>query len=286
MANMTFGELFQLYYRRHVQVKNRCPENAHYFYKAHGPRWGAVLIEEITMHQVQEWVDELGEESQSSATRAVNMLSAVINWGRRRGYCTGDNPCRGVERFTIRSRERFLLPAELQAFKAALEQEAPLLRDFYWMCLLTGARRGNILSMKWSEIDSDLRIWQFVTKNGETQVLPLNSASLAILDRRQSGEGSPWVFPSPKKLNCHFVEPKRSWGRVLKRAKLNNLRIHDLRRTVGSYLAIHGASLILIGEVLGHKDQRSTAIYARLHLEPVRKALETTQQLFTAQSGA
>ena len=274
---MTFGELFQRYYERHVLTRTRCPENAKYFFTAHGERWKDVPLSDIKREHIQDWCDELGVKSKSSATRAVNMMSATINWGIRRGLCSIENPCRGVEKFQVRSRERFLLPDEFERFKAALEGESPILRDFFWMCLLTGARRGRVQAMQWEEIDTTLAMWRIPKdKNGDSQHIPLSPAALAILQRRKSESRSSWVFPS-ERSDGHLVEPKRAWKRITKRANISDLRIHDLRRTVGSYMAIRGESPYVIGRALGHKDQRSTAVYARLNLEPIRKAFEQIQ---------
>ncbi|MBX9692649.1 MAG: site-specific integrase, partial [Cyanobacteria bacterium] len=281
-ATITFGELFELYYERHVKTRTRDPENAYYFYKVHGDRWGGMPVSAITRMDVQNWVDELGTASKSSATRAVNMLNAVISWGIKRGYVNGENPCKGVERFTIKARERFLYPAERPRLIAALEDETPIFRDFFHILLLTGARRGNVLSMRWEDIDFDLKIWSFLSKNGDTQVLPLTPESLFILERRREvAAGSEYVFPG-RNGRSHLKEPKRAWKRVLKRAGLENVRIHDLRRTFASYLAIQGESQYIIGRALGHKDQRSTAVYARLNLRPVREAMEKLNRTWLA----
>lgn len=275
---MKFGDLFRLYYERHAKTRTRCPENAFYFYKVHGPRWESVPVAEITRFALQDWVDELGLKSRSSATRAINMMSAILNWGIRRGYVPGPNPCVGVERFSVRARERFLMPEELVRFRLALDAQPARVRDFFYMCLLTGARRGNVQSMRWDELDLDLAIWQFDTKNGDRQCLPLCSGALAILSRRKEAnkDGSPWVFPG-RRPGSHLIEPKRAWRTILRRAGIENLRIHDLRRTLGSYMAISGESQYVIGKTLGHRDQRSTAVYARLNLEPVRRALDNVQ---------
>ncbi|MDR0680067.1 MAG: tyrosine-type recombinase/integrase [Puniceicoccales bacterium] len=71
----------------------------------------------------------------------------------------------------------------------------------------------------------------------------------------------------------HTEDPKAAWGRILKRAGLENLRIHDLRRTMASYQAIMGSSLAIIGRSLGHKSPQCTAIYARLSNAPVRASM-------------
>lgn len=279
---MKFKELFSLYYERHAMVKNRCPQNTHYFFKAHGQRWGHLEVEEITRFDIQDWVDELGVSSRSAANRAVHMLSAVLNWGIRRGYIPGPNPCQGVEKFKIRDRDRFLMPEEFKRFRASLEQESQLYKDFFWMCLLTGARRGNVMSMRWDELDLELALWRFDSKNDEVCNLPLNTGALAILDRRSKTTSGPWVFPG-RAQGKHLKEARRPWARILKRAGINNLRIHDLRRTLGSYLTINGENLAVVQKALGHKDQRSTAVYARLPLKSVRDAVEKVQFSFMSQ---
>ena len=278
MANsaITFGELFKLYYELHTKERTRAPENTRYFFSAHGDKWKNRQVCRITSFEIQEWVDQLGQKSKSSANRAVHMMSAVINWGIRRGYVTCPNPCKRVEKFKDKSRDRFLLPQELTRFFEALEKEPPLYRDFYSLGLLTGARRGNLLSMRWSDIDLDLAIWNIpVTKNGDSQTIPLSSDAIEILRTRfdEQVPRSKFVFPG-KGGRGHIAWVRRSWKRILERAEIDNLRIHDLRRTLASYMAIQGESSYVSGRMLGHKDQRSTAIYARLNLGPVREAMQ------------
>jgi integrase len=274
---ITFGELFSLYFERHVLTRTKnSRNNAHYFFKIHGPRWKDIQVHKIIRRDVQAWVDELGAKSSSSATRAVNMLSAIINWGMKRDLIPAmQNPCQGVERFYIASRERFLALDEICRLKAAFTHEPDLLRDFFWICLLTGARKDNVLTMGWAEIDFQLATWSIPAekfKNGSSHTVPLPPQAVDILRQRYLSRcDSPWVFPSKGKTG-HLADPKRPWRRVLKRAQIANCRIHDLRRTVGSWMAINGASQFTIAKMLGHRDLRSTAVYARLDLDAVRAA--------------
>jgi integrase len=87
---------------------------------------------------------------------------------------------------------------------------------------------------------------------------------------------NPFVFPG--RPNSHLVCVSKAWARIRNRAKLPDVRIHDLRRTVGSWLAGSGASLPLIGKVLNHSQTSTTAIYAWLDIEPVKVALEANAQ--------
>ncbi len=97
---------------------------------------------------------------------------------------------------------------------------------------------------------------------------------LAVLQtRREAANGSPWVFPSHGATG-HLVEPKKAWRRVIDRAGLVDVRPHDLRRSLGSWMAMTGAGLPMVGKMLGHTQPVTTAIYARLAVDPVREAAE------------
>lgn len=282
---MRFSDLYQKYYERHALVKLKQPANVRYWWSAYRERWADIEVEHITQIDVQDWVDELATKSPSAAARAVNQMAAIINWGIRRKQIHIVNPCQGVERPRLQPRDRFLSPSELEALKAALAKEPQIYQDFFWLCLLTGARRGNVLAMEWSEIDTTLATWRIPPrkfKNGQAHTIALTAPALAILERRLTLShkcSSLFVFPSAK-THSHLREPKRAWARIVRRAGLADLRIHDLRRTLGSYLAISGESQYTIGKALGHLDFRSTAIYARMNLDPVRKALEVAHGKF------
>src|SRR5262249_31447072 len=107
----------------------------------------------------------------------------------------------------------------------------------------------------------------------------------------ESESPSPYVFPrqasvrKPDRNNGHVVELKHAWKRILKRAGLDGLWIHDLRRTLGSWQAATGASLAIIGKTLAHKNVSTTAIYARLNLDPVRGAMETATNAILVAAG-
>ena len=111
--------------------------------------------------------------------------------------------------------------------------------------------------------------------NGESHLVPLLPQALDILTGRQSRavRGAGWVFPSATSQSGHLEGVQRVWERLLKDAGLQNLRIHDLRRTLGSWLAITGANNFTIGKTLGHKTQQATAVYARLNTKAVRDSV-------------
>jgi integrase len=103
--------------------------------------------------------------------------------------------------------------------------------------------------------------------------------ALAVLREREISDDKDdtWVFPGAGKTG-HMVEPKKAWRRILQRANIQNMRIHDLRRSLGSWQAATGANLSIIGKTLNHKQVSTTAIYARLNIDPVRESMNTATE--------
>jgi len=130
--------------------------------------------------------------------------------------------------------------------------------------------------MAWRDLDLERGIWLLpgeVMKNGLPVAIVLPPPAVVVLEaRKPHTNGSPWVFPGDTATG-HVMDPRKSWARVVKRAGIDNLRPHDLRRSLGSWQAIAGASLQIIGASLGHKDPKATAVYARLQLDPVRASV-------------
>ena len=192
------------------------------------------------------------------------------------GY-EGVNPCRGVKRFREEKRDRFLLPDEMGRFFTALSAEPDdTLRDFFWIALLSGARRGNGQSMRWDEMDlsrGDWRVPGDKSKNREGMLVHLPPQAVEILNRRLAERDGEYVFGSYGATG-HLVEPKASWARIRTAARLPGLRMHDLRRMLASWQAITGTSLHVIGKSLGHRDPSATAIYARLTRAPVSESVD------------
>lgn len=146
------------------------------------------------------------------------------------------------------------------------------------MLLATGARKSNVLAIRWKDINLNQAIWRVPdTKNGEPYQIALTSTALEIFESRHAFEKTEWVFSAPSKSG-YLEEPKKAWVALLEKANIENLRINDLRRTFGSFKAAQGASLQLIGKALRLKSQDATLIYARLNLDPVRLAVNAASE--------
>lgn len=241
--------------------------------------WRNKKVSTISKSEVQLRVNEIGSSrGLHTANRAYDDLRASLSWAVKYGHLAGDNPCSGIVKFKTRSRERFIRPEEFDVFIEGLKKEKNSdFRDYVYLSLFTGARQGNVLSMHWKDIDFDLALWHIpLTKNKESQTIPLTPLALQVLQERFEKSQSEWVFPSSSKTG-HLMEPKKAWAKFLRTTGLKDLRMHDLRRTLGSYMAMNNQSLQIIGKVLGHRSPAATQIYSRLAHDPLRKAMELAQ---------
>lgn len=280
-AEATLDDLFQHYMKTHAKVykRERSWEDDEKQYERYLTGWKTRRLRSIERADIKALHAKVGRENGPyAANRLLAMLSKVFNVAADIGYDQG-NPCHGVKKFREESRERYLTPDELPRFIEALNAEPnDLLRDFFWTCLLTGARRGNVQAMTWAQVNLDGETWTIPArraKGGYAITVPLSEPAVAILRRRRThADEGEYVFPSYGKSG-HLSEPKAAWKALLKRANIADLRIHDLRRTLGSWQAATGASLPIIGKTLGHRNVATTAIYARLNLDPVRTAVDT-----------
>jgi integrase len=197
------------------------------------------------------------------------------------------NPTKGIKKHKEKSRDRYILAEERDRFfQAVAEENNTLMRYFILVALYTGARKRNVLSMKWKNISFENKTCYIPeTKNGESQTIVLGEEVMKVLEEMVKTTKGEWVFPSEKSASGHMVEPRKAMARVCKRAGMENFKIHDLRRTRGSWMAITGASQYVIGKALNHKSPRSTAIYARLSLDPVRESIEKADRAFVNKAG-
>ena len=221
-----------------------------------------------------------GEAMTTVANRTVTLLSSLFDHASGRGYYGGENPAAGITRFPEDERDRWVEGREMPKLLAAIAAEPNIdIRDFVLLALLTGQRKSNVLSMRWEELDlahPDGARWTIPaskTKARKKQTVPLAEQAVAII-RSRSPAPNGYVFASSASKSGHLIYPDSGWQRTVTRAGLKDLRLHDLRRTLGSWQARLGASLLVIGKSLGHTDSRSTQIYARVDQDPVRQSVE------------
>ncbi len=308
-AESTFKELFADYLDRHAKHKSRT-------WKKDEGRYNCYLAKPLDQKRLSQITradiaaihagitrqpkskkkDKDGKpklKSGATANRILELTSAVFNWGIMSGLCE-NNPAKGIKKNSVRSRDRFLQKDELPRFFKALNRESnTAIRDYVLLSLLTGARRANVLAMRWDEISFERREWRIPrTKNDDPQTVMLVDEVIQVLNERKAAlqalnerkdvikvlsgckdNDSDFVFPGEGDTG-HLVEPKKGWIRILRDAGIDNLRLHDLRRTLGSWQARTGASLVIIGKSLNHKSLVATQVYSRLDTDPVRQSVE------------
>lgn len=285
---ITLGQLFTEYLDKYAidHTKTwKVMEECFYRYLS---EWKNTPVGTIKKGDVQLLINKLGKErGKTTANRTLELLRAIINKGKEWSLVTGDNPAAGIAKYKLKPRERFIHLEELPRLAAAIEAEPKEeIRDYVMLSLYTGARKSNVLSMKWQDVDLATATWTIPdTKNDSSQTILLTEVELKILRRRQQKRkrqedpGYPFVFPGAG-VSGHLEDPKKGWQRILKRAQIDNLNLHDLRRSLGSYMAMSGASLSVIGNALNHKDVSTTRrVYAHSAHEAERKAREVAHQM-------
>jgi integrase len=283
---LTLNDLLEDYVSKRLRARARRPdravEAARSLFK-HISQWSDRRLTMISKQDIRLLHAKIGSTHKTRANRVVQFLRTLFNWALREELWKGENPARMISLYPESRRERFLLPAEAPLFFRALAREPNVdLRHFVVLSLFTGARRSDVLSMRWEHIDVKHGVWRVpMPKSGVPYNVPLVDEAIEILRDRERLYGGEWVFPSTGKTG-HLTNVKRSWRTLLKRSKLKGLRIHDLRRTLGSWQAGAGVSLPIIGKTLGHQSGVATEIYARLHLDPVREAVRIATQSMLA----
>ncbi len=287
-ASLTFMELVDDYIQRHLLSHAKRPEKAEkgvrWCVDAYLAAWKTKKLAAISRHDVTSLHADLSaERGNTTANRVVQLLRALFNHAIDTDAFTGINPAVRIKMNHEEPRQRFLDGNELRGLFAALRDEPSKdLVDFVNLSLWTGARRGDVLSLRWQDVSLDDNCWRIPDpKSRVPYTVPLTPEAIAILKSRRNE--SVWVFPGVGKTG-HLVDLKRPWKVLLERAAIANLRQHDLRRTLGSWQAAQGTSLQIIGKSLGHSSVQATQVYARLNLDPVRASVTAATKAMIAAS--
>jgi integrase len=271
-GELILEELFHEYLERYAKKQKKSWADDEAIFRRYLTPIKRRRLSAITPRLVQERHDTVTKTAPVQANRMLALMSKMFSWasGNSIGLYKGTNPAVGIERNPEKSRERFILPHELDLFFNSLDQINETARDYILTALYTGQRSGNVKAMRWEQLDLTNAVWRIpVTKNGESQTIPLLPEVTGILERRHAAAVGPYVFPGRN----HITSIKRAWEKLKRITGLDDLRIHDLRRTMGSWQAMSGVPTHTIGKTLGHKSPTATAIYARLELTSVQNAM-------------
>jgi integrase len=268
-----------MYLEKHAKVRKKSWKNDRNQIKCYLSDWGKKKLSEIERKDVVNLHFKVGKESgHYAANRVIALLRKIFNLAESWDLSKTGNPATKIEFFRESKRDRFVRPDELPRLMEALKQEPNFyIRGAFFTMLMTGQRKMEVLSMAWADVDLNQGIWRIPeTKTGEPHYVPLPEPVRELLKNIPMTHENPFIFCGRGKN--HLMNIEKSWKKICKRAELPGLRIHDLRRTTGSWLAGAGASLPLIGRVLHHTQPSTTAIYARFDLAPIRAALESNAQ--------
>jgi integrase len=237
------------------------------------------------------------------ANKALAVISSVWNWAARRDEVSGvANPSKGIERYREERRERFLTSEELAGLGDALRdaetvgllwsvdetkssaKHAPKLDNrrvvldpfaiaAIRLLILTGARLREILDLQWSQVDLERGMAFLPTSKTGRKTLYLSAAAQAVLSSIPRLEGNPHVIAG--RGTAPRSDLKRPWDGITKAAALPGLRLHDLRHSFASVGAGASLGLPIIGKLLGHSQPATTARYAHLDADPMRRAVDS-----------
>ena len=212
------------------------------------------------------------------ANNVIITLSQIYNKAQDWGIVPeGTNPCRHVELYRQRKRERFLTEAEFQRLGRVLDDAAqsggatPEAIAAIRLLILTGCRRNEVLGLHWDDVDLEARELSLRDSKTGPRTVPLSPAAVRLLAGLPRSAGSRWVIPG-RKPGTHMVRLGSAWRLLRKRAGLNDVRLHDLRHSFASSALALGESLPMIARLLGHRQIASTARYAHLARASVHEA--------------
>lgn len=267
---MTVHELSALYLNNHLVRRSSFETTKRLLRNTFGPI-NSFFVDTMTNRNVLEWHSHL-HQTPHQANRALGVLRAMIRWGMRLQLCSID-PTHGVVRFPVSTRSRFLSQEELNNLLAVLASSPKNIALFVLLVLTTGCRRSEAREMKWCALDLLSRRWTKPrSKSGRWHIIPIPKQTITAL--HCFTHVNEWVFPGLRGKPWSLAGIEKAWGKVRKQCKLDDVRLHDLRRTAASHMAINGENLTTIQKMLDHSSLQATAIYARLDLVALDGALQ------------
>ena len=251
--------------------------------------WQNKRLSEVTNDMVYSFRLRLGEKvGHATANRVLALLSAMYGFAKARKGFTGSNPVENINKFKENERERFIYTEEAPRFIEALEADPDDdFRDYVLLSVFTGARQKNVLRMRWDEVDLDRKVWKIsgeTMKNGDPLQVAITAEVEEVLRRRAKNAKSEWVLPGG--CDGHMGRPGKKWEAFRKVSGLRDLWMHDLRRTLGSYLIATGASTTTAMRALGHKTTSAALRYQRLQMDTTKTAVQTAASGFMAAARA
>ena len=303
-------DMIDRYIREHLPklAKNNAADQTSMLKKMLEPTWGNKLVTEITKSDVARFLDVVAEGRPRPSKQKPNnrarklqghkptpiranrmgevprkMFTLAMEWEWR-----ADNPAQGFHRRIEQARKRFLGPEELTRIAVVLDSaEDQRAASIIRICMLTGARVGEVRTVRFDQFNLDYAIWSkpaATTKQREIHRVTISQDVAAIVRLRLQAvpRGNPWLFPG-ETVGQPVREIRRFWMCVQRDTELPDVRIHDLRHTFASLQVSGGVSLEMIGKLLGHSQMQTTQRYAHLMDSPLRAGVDTVASLLRPQ---
>lgn len=212
------------------------------------------------------------------ANQTIVLLRTIYNHFIKQNIYQGFNPGNAVQLNRQIARTRHLSGNELESFRDAINETEDSIPKFAIMMLwFTGARRRNVFSMKWEDIKLEEKLWTIPeTKTQNDANVVLVNAAIDILNQLKDMRYNEYVFFSTTSKSGHIGGVRKTWEGILKRAKITNFHLHDLRHTFATSLLANGADAFMVKKALTHKSLQSTQIYVNLEVDDLREKLNET----------
>lgn len=276
-AKLTFGQAAEQFLAQHgPKLKPRTLYNyEHMLNKTILPVFAKKPLDDITHTAVTRFHVKL-KSTPRNANHCLSVISKLLNWAHQSGLRSdATNPVLGIKRFKENKKERHLSLNEFKTLGDLLARleadnaESPYVIAALRLYIFTGARRSEILELKWNHVDLDAGMLSLPDSKTGRKTVHLNAAAIDLLENVPRLSGNPYVIVG-KKPGTHMVNISKPWGRIRKLVNMEDVRLHDLRHSFASVIASSGGSLVMIGKLLGHTQAQTTARYAHLFDAPLR----------------
>ncbi len=243
------------------------------------PALGRKLVTAVTKQDVQKLHHEMRDRP-AVANRTRALLSHMYTKAAEFGMVEdGFNPVRGVKKYKEGKRERYLTVAELARLGDALAEAEETRAEpaaaivAIRLLIFTACRRNEILTLKWDYVDFDAACLRLPESKTGAKIVHLSAPALEILQGIDQKDDNPYVLAGRKPRN-HLIGLNHVWLRIRTKARLLDVRLHDLRHSYASVAVGLGEGLPIVGKMLGHSQAATTERYAHLHADPVKAATE------------
>ncbi len=237
------------------------------------PKFGNLKINAINKKEIEMFHSSFSETPRMG-NRLLELLRVMFNMAVSWDVIE-KNPTQGIKKFPEHKRERYLSQEEIDRLMKALDSDPNQTNaNIVRLILLTGSRKGEVLSARWQDFDFENGVWikpVELTKQKKSSHIPLNQEALSIL--KSMKRKNDFLFFNEKSRD-HLHDIKKFWKRICEEAQIKNATIHDLRHTFASTLVSDGVSLEIIGKLIGHSNIRTTQRYSHLANSALRQATD------------